>query len=54
LKNLPNQYLFAPWEADDFVFEEAGITYGKDYPKPVVSIEESRDIALRAYDKIKG
>ena len=48
------KYLFAPWEADKSVFEEAGIDYGKDYPKPIVSIEESRDIALKAYDKIKG
>ena len=54
LKNLPAKFLFAPWEADDSVFEEAGINYGEDYPKPVVSIEESRDIALKAYDQIKG
>ena len=54
LKNLPSKFLFAPWEADDSVFEEAGINYGEDYPKPIVSIEESRDIALKAYDQIKG
>ena len=54
LKNLPEKYLFAPWEADETVFKEAGIQYGVDYPKPIVSIEQSRDIALKAYDKIKG
>jgi deoxyribodipyrimidine photo-lyase len=54
LAKLPQKYLFAPWEADESIFEEAGIDYGKDYPKPIVSIEESRDIALKAYDKIKG
>ena len=54
LSNLPERYLFAPWEADESVFKEAGINYGVDYPKPIVSIEESRDIALKAYDKIKG
>lgn len=54
LKNLPEKYLFAPWEADEEVFIEAGIDYGIDYPKPIVLIQESRDIALRAYDKIKG
>ena len=54
LKNLPSKFLFAPWEADDSVFEKAGINYGKDYPKPLVSIEESREIALKAYDQIKG
>ena len=51
---MPEKYLFAPWEADEEVFIEAGIDYGIDYPKPIVSIEASRDIALRAYDKIKG
>ena len=54
LSNLPEKYLFAPWEADESVFKVAGINYGVDYPKPIVSIEESRDIALKAYDKIKG
>ena len=54
LENMPTKYLFAPWEADDSVFKEAGIEYGKDYPKPIVSIEESRDIALKAYNQIKG
>ena len=54
LKNFPSKYLFAPWEAEEEVFTEAGIDYGKDYPMPIVSIEESRDIALKAYDKIKG
>ena len=54
LQNLPSKYLFAPWEADDSVFEQANIDYGKDYPKPIVSIEKSRDIALKAYDQIKG
>lgn len=54
LKNFPSKYLFAPWEAEEDVFIQAGIEYGKDYPKPIVSIEESRDIALKAYDKIKG
>ena len=54
LENMPTKYLFAPWEADDSLFKEAGIEYGKDYPKPIVSIEESRDIALKAYNQIKG
>ena len=54
LENMPTKYLFAPWEADGSVFKEAGIEYGKDYPKPIVSIEESRDIALKAYNQIKG
>jgi len=36
------------------ILEEYGIELGKTYPKPLVSIEESRDYALKAYDKIKG
>lgn len=49
LKNLPNKFLFKPWEAPDLVLKEAGIEIGKDYPKPIVDILESRNKALLAY-----
>ncbi len=49
LKNLPKQYLFKPWEAPDFVLRSAGIVLGKDYPKPIVDLKKSRDLALAVY-----
>ena len=54
LASLPAEFLFAPWETSPAILEEYGIELGKNYPKPLVSIEESRDYALKAYDKIKG
>ena len=53
LKDLPNQYLFKPWEAPD-VLSNANIILGKTYPKPIVSVSESRARALQAFEKLKG
>jgi deoxyribodipyrimidine photo-lyase len=53
LKHLPKKYLFEPWEADDAILKESGIDYGVNYPKPIVSVADSRDIALQAFEKIK-
>jgi len=53
LKHLPKKYLFEPWEADHTILKESGIDYGVNYPKPIVSIAHSRDIALHAFEKIK-
>ena len=53
LKHLPKKYLFEPWEADDAILKESGIDYGVNYPKPSVSVADSRDIALKAFEKIK-
>ena len=53
LKHLPTKYLFEPWEADHTILKESGIDYGVNYPKPIVSITHSRDIALNAFEQIK-
>ena len=53
LKHLPKKYLFEPWEADNTILTESGIDYGVNYPKPIVSITHSRDIALHAFEQIK-
>ena len=53
LKNMPNEYLFNPWEAPDAILKKAKITLGKDYPYPIVEIKTSREKALAAYEKIK-
>lgn len=54
LAKLPIKYLFNPWDAPDEVLKTAGITLGKDYPKPIVDLKASRERALMAYQKIKG
>jgi deoxyribodipyrimidine photo-lyase len=54
LKNLPDKYLFEPWEAPDEVLKGAGIILGIDYPKPIVDLKESRIRALEAFSLLKN
>lgn len=49
LANLPTPYLFKPWEAPESVLSKAGVILGKDYPKPIIGLSESRNSALEAY-----
>lgn len=53
LKNLPDKYLFNPWEAPTQVLEEAGIRLGVDYPDPIVDLKTTRERALRAYKSLR-
>ncbi|MCV6615758.1 MAG: DNA photolyase family protein [Cellvibrionaceae bacterium] len=53
LKDLPNKYLFKPWEAPAEVLAEAGVKLGLNYPLPLVSLKESRQLALDALASIK-
>ncbi len=53
LKNLPKKYLFKPWLAPAEVLQEAKIILGKTYPKPIVDIDDSRQMALLAYKNLK-
>ena len=54
LKGMPNKYLFNPWDAPKEVLNKAGITLGKDYPKPIVDIKLSRLRALEAYQYLRN
>ena len=49
LKNLPDKYLFNPWEAPEHVLRGAGISLGQEYPQPIVDLKESRNKALEAF-----
>ena len=53
LKDLPDKYLFAPWEAPKNILKYAGIELGDNYPLPVVDLQESRNEALKAYGRIR-
>lgn len=53
LANIPDKYLFRPWEAPEDTLKKAGIILGKTYPMPIVDVKKSRDMALAAYEKIK-
>ena len=53
ISQLPNKYLFNPWEAPSDVLKEANINLGETYPKPIVDIKISREKALSAFAKLK-
>ncbi|MBT5640705.1 MAG: deoxyribodipyrimidine photo-lyase [Rhodobiaceae bacterium] len=52
LKNVPNKYLFNPWEAPKEILDEANVQLGVNYPYPVVDLRDSRERALNAFKSI--
>jgi deoxyribodipyrimidine photo-lyase len=53
LQELPDKYLFRPWEAPPEVLKKANITLGQNYPLPMVDIKQSRQKALESYSITK-
>lgn len=53
LSKLPKKYLFAPWEASEKTLKEYDVVLGKNYPKPIIDLKESRDEALSAFKSLK-
>ena len=54
LRRLPDAWIHRPWEAPEAVLAGAGVALGRDYPRPVVDLRDSREAALAAYAAIKG
>jgi deoxyribodipyrimidine photo-lyase len=52
LKDIPNKYLFNPWNAPISVLQSAGITLGTTYPNPLIPLDLSRKQALEAYKQL--
>ena len=50
---LPNKYLCNPWEAPSDVLRSAEVTLGITYPKPIISLSNSRSLALQAFASTK-
>ena len=53
IASLPNKYLFSPWEASETILKQAGIELGSTYPRPIVDLKESRELALTAFKSLK-
>ncbi len=51
---LPDKWLHQPWAAPAAVLRDAGITLGRDYPRPVVDHGEGRARALAAFASIRA
>lgn len=54
LKNMPDKYIHAPWQASKDVLKKAGIQLGKTYPNPIVELKKSREVALEAFKGLKS
>ena len=53
LAGLDNKYIHKPWAADPAVLADAGVILGKDYPEPLVDLQDSRKRALGAWDQVR-
>jgi len=54
LARLPAVTIHRPWEASSAALASAGVELGRSYPRPVVSLLISREVALEAYQKIRS
>jgi len=53
LEKLEPRFIHKPWEAEVATLSKAGITLGKNYPRPIVDHKKARTSALLAYQQIK-
>ena len=53
IANLPDAYLFSPWEATAKTLSAAGVHLGRNYPLPIVDLKTSRLDALAAFATLK-
>lgn len=53
LGRLPDTFIHEPWTASKEVLAAAGVTLGKNYPRPIVDFKISRDAALAGYQRIR-
>ena len=54
LAELPDKYIFAPWEAPAAVLKFAKVELGVNYPLPIVDLKLSRERALNEYQLLKN
>ena len=53
LARLPSDTIHHPWDASPSMLREAGVTLGKNYPRPLVDHAEARKAALAALATLK-
>jgi deoxyribodipyrimidine photo-lyase len=53
LQNMPNEFLYKPWELEKKYQKQIKVIIGKDYPEPIVVHEKARAAALEAFQSIK-
>jgi len=53
LLNMPNKFLYKPWELEKKYQEQIKVIIGANYPEPMVDHATARNAALEAFQKIK-
>jgi len=53
LKSMPSKLIHRPWEATPEQLALASVELGKDYPLPIVDLQQSRQRALSIWNDIK-
>jgi deoxyribodipyrimidine photo-lyase len=53
LLNMPNKFLYKPWELEKKYQEQIKVVIGIDYPEPIVDHTNARNAALDAFKSIK-
>jgi deoxyribodipyrimidine photo-lyase len=54
LAEMPDKYLYKPWEAPELTLKAAGVELGTTYPNPIVDHRTARESALEAYGTLKN
>jgi deoxyribodipyrimidine photo-lyase len=54
LAKLPSKHIHTPWEAPVEVLAQAGVTLGRDYPRPIIGHAEGRARALAAHAALRA
>ena len=52
LSKIPDKFIHSPWEMSIEEQEKYNFKLGRDYPKPIVDLSDSRKRALAAFKKI--
>ena len=53
LARLPAAWIHRPWQAPPATLAAAGVELGRTYPRPIVSLLRSRELALEAYQRTR-
>ncbi len=53
LARMPARWIHQPWRAPEPVLSAAGVKLGKTYPRPIISHEIARNVALEKFRAIK-
>ncbi len=52
IAKLPDEFLFKPWQAPEYILKSSEVTLGQSYPFPIVDLNDSRKIALEGYKNL--